>query len=251
MMRFDKRREDWQDPKNPVVGSAKFLGWSAMQRLVLHYPGADYADMDFNNDGQIDAADTATLLRNTQAAYVDQRGYSLGYNAAVGQEGLSWEIRGDTWMCAANGSTQTNRDAFAILIVVDEQNPASDVQVRKVREMVAQARMLAGRNLPIIGHGDLKATQCPGGGIRRQIQTGVFEPQSEPPEVEMIVTHWNNKPDKPILWSPLGWRYLTTQKDIDTALLFGAKDCRLDPPLKRKEMPFSRRFVFALRTNKQ
>ena len=244
MIRFDYQREAWQDPKNPVVGGAAFAGWKAMTRIVLHYPGADWADMDFNNDGKIDLADTRLLLRNTQAAYVDTRGYSLGYNAAVGQEGSSWEIRGDTWMCAANGSVQTNRDAFAILIIVDAQSRANDDQIRKVRDVVAQARMLAGKNLPIIGHGDLKATTCPGAGIRAQMSSGVFEPQPEPSEVDMIITRWSNKPDRLILWSPLGWRYLTTQHDINVALMFGAKDARKDPPLKHEEMPWSRRFLF-------
>ena len=250
MIQFDRQREAWQDPRKPVIGNAAFAGWPKMARIVLHYPGADYADMDFDDDGKIDPADTAQLLRQTQAAYLDQRGYSLGYSAAVGQEGLSWEIRGETWMCAANGSVETNRDAFAILIVVDAAARANDAQVRKVRNLVAQARMLAGKNLPIIGHGQLKATECPGAGIRAQMAAGEFEPQPEPEDTEMIVTRWHNKPEKLILWSPLGWRYLTTQKDVDTALLMGAKDGRRDAPLKHKDMPWSRRFMFVPRKNK-
>ncbi len=250
MISFDYQREAWQEPTKPVTGSSAFLGWPQITNLVLHYPGADFADLDFNNDNTIDYRDTAQLLRNMQSSYLASRGYSLGYNACVGHEGASWEIRGDTWMCAANGSVTTNRDSFAIIIIVDDQAPANDDQVRKVRELVAQARMLSGKNLPILGHRELKATTCPGAGIVAQMDAGVFEPQPEPEETEMVVTRWSNKPDRLILWSPLGWRYIRGKADLDTALLFGAKDARKDPPLKHAELPWSRRLMFRPKVGK-
>jgi len=181
----DRVRSQWELPTQRVTGSTAFAGWPKMKRFVLHYPGADFADMDFDNDGDIDWEDTRILLRNTQNFYVSQRNYSIGYNTGVGQEGESWELRGDTWMCAAN--SEVNPDSYAIVVFVDAADPANPRQVRKVREIIKQGRALAGWKIPIVDHHSVSLnttkTACPGVGIQGQLARGVFEPRATKPDI--------------------------------------------------------------------
>ena len=181
LIQFDVKREGWQSPSEPVRSSSPFPGWHAINRIVIHYPGADWSSMDMDRDGDIDRSDTAVLLRNTQHYYLTQRGYSIGYNAAVASikghdgDGLSYELRGDDFKCAAN--VEVNGDSFAINVLVDGDAPATPKAVRKVRFLVAQARYLAGKPLPIVGHFQVGSTSCPGAGIKAQLARGAFEPR--------------------------------------------------------------------------
>ena len=177
-MRFDYRRSDWVNRSKPVTGPA-FPSWSQIRQIVIHYPGADWADMDFNRDGREDYRDTALLMDNTNAYYWSSRGYAIGYNAAADMFGHSWELRGVTFKCAANRGH--NDWSFAILVIVDEHNAATSAQVDAVRDLVAQVRVLAGWDVPIVGHGQVGSTSCPGLGIRAQIADGVFEPRPSLP----------------------------------------------------------------------
>jgi len=79
VIQHDRTREQWQDPANPVTSSAPFPAWQQIRMIVVHYPGADFQDMDFDNDGDVDLSDTAILLRNTQTYYTSQRHYSTGF----------------------------------------------------------------------------------------------------------------------------------------------------------------------------
>ena len=178
-MRFDYNRSAWVRNSKPVFGPA-FPSWAAIKRIVIHYPGADWQGMDFNRDGTEDYRDTAVLMDNTNNYYWTQRGYAIGYNAAADVFGVTWELRGDTYQCAANRGY--NESSFAILVVVDDQAPATFPQIEAVRRLVAEVRVLAGWNVPIVGHGEIGSTSCPGGGIRDQISVGAFEPRVELPK---------------------------------------------------------------------
>lgn len=179
-MKFDKYRGDWVRNSRAVTGPAYY--WSQITQIVIHYPGADWASMDFDKNGTLDYRDTAVLLDNTNAYYWNSRGYAIGYNAAADMFGVTWELRGDTFKCAANKGH--NDWSFAILVVVDDQAGATPAQIEAVRRLVAQARTLAAKHLPIVGHGSLQgaATACPGGGINAQLKAGVFEPPPEYPK---------------------------------------------------------------------
>ena len=177
-MRFDHQRSDWVRNSKPVTGPA-FPSWQAIKQIVIHYPGADWASMDFNRDGTQDYRDTAVLMDNTNNYYWTQRGYAIGYNAGADTFGHTWELRGDTFKCAANKGH--NEWSFAILVIVDGDNAATPAQVDAVRDLVAQIRVLAGWNVPIVGHGQVGSTSCPGLGIRTQLAAGAFEPRPELP----------------------------------------------------------------------
>jgi hypothetical protein len=174
-MKFDKVRADWVNRSKPVTGPA-FPSWSAIKRIVIHYPGADWASMDFNRDGVLDYRDTAVLMDNTNNYYWSRTpAYAIGYNAAADAFGITWELRGDSFMCAANKGV--NDTSFAILVIVDDQAPATPAQIEAVRRLVAEVQVLAGWQVPIVGHGEVGSTSCPGLGIRTQIAAGAFEPR--------------------------------------------------------------------------
>jgi hypothetical protein len=119
-----------------------------------------------------------------QRSYVTHRGYSLGYNVAVDQTGLSWEIRGTDFRPAAN--IHHNNHTFTIVVLVDGQEPCNGLMVDTVRELVSWARLQAGKPLPVIGHRDLAATQCPGAGVYQQIETNQFEPTTGGDDVNVV-----------------------------------------------------------------
>jgi hypothetical protein len=164
-MWYDRAREDWERSNYEIAAhtNSKPLNWSTVTNIVLHYTADKHAN-----------ADTAQYLANMQQSYVTHRGYSLGYSVAVDQRGTSWEIRGTDYTPAAN--IHHNNTTFVVLCLVDWQNPCNQLMVDTVRGIVRWARQQANRALPVIGHRDLAATQCPGDGIYSQIQQQQFEP---------------------------------------------------------------------------
>lgn len=171
-------RSSWQTRLEPVTGPA--LVWADIDEVVIHYPGADWADLDFDNDGTISDADSIWLLRAMQHAYLTdpKRGYSLGYGWLVDPQGHVWEIRGATYRNAANkGRTGiANRTTVSVIVIVDDQDPANLAQIAALNELLAHLDELAGHELDTVRHGDLDATACPGAGITAQIHAGLVRP---------------------------------------------------------------------------
>lgn len=217
-IKHDHEREDWQSSEQPVTSTSAFPGWDKIKRIVIHYPGADFADMDFDNDEDIDLDDTRILLRNTQNYYLHKSPpYSIGYNTAVGYEGHSWECRGDTFKCAAN--QEVNSDSYAIIVMVDGDAPANPAQVRKVRELIAQIRALAKWDVPYVTHHSVSLnttnTSCPGTGIVGQIASRVFDPQNLEPDIPSgvpMLKRGSKSPDVLKLRQWLVWFNFMTRK---------------------------------------
>ena len=185
-------REEWLDPQVPwdhtVNGKGQFyicpnfLGWSQISDAVVHYPGADWADMDFNNDGSVDLADTVTIVREMHRMYLlGSRGYSLGYGFAVGQLGDVWEVRGWRNTNAANLGDAAhkhvgwNNYSISILVIVDNANPANPLQVDAVNGLLDELANRKGSRLNLLWHGQGQYTACAGAGIIDQIQRGVID----------------------------------------------------------------------------
>lgn len=186
MSLFTHARTTWQDPKLPVAGPA--IDWTRIDTVVIHYTAAD--DLIDGDPGE-SANNLPAYLRAIQRDYMTHRNppYSVGYNAAVDWLGGSWELRGYDIKCAANKGH--NEHTFAILMLVDGNDMATDYAAAEVRRLIAQAEVLARRELKITGHGLLTnpnaATACPGTGLRAQIALGEFSPRWNPtPEPEPL-----------------------------------------------------------------
>jgi hypothetical protein len=163
-------RSDWVDPAYPVTGPA--ADWSAIDTVVIHYTAAaDCPDGDWPDV-------VAAYLRAIQRDYVTNRGYSIGYMFAVDQHGGQWQLRGWEFRSAANKGH--NEHTMPILCLVDGDRAATAVAVEAVRQLVAEGARRAGRELAIVGHGDIGATACPGVGLAAQVRAGVFTPVVEP-----------------------------------------------------------------------
>jgi hypothetical protein len=176
---FTHSRATWVAPAPPITGPS--IAWHAIDTVVIHYTGAD--DLIDGDPGE-NADRLDDYLRAMQRSYVQSRGYSVGYNAAIDWLGGSWELRGLDIQCAANKGH--NGHTWAVLVLVDGNDAASSLAVAEVRRLIAAAERLAGRTLKIIGHGQLPgaATACPGIGLRAQITAGVFSPGAEPTQPE-------------------------------------------------------------------
>lgn len=176
MTLFDHDAESWQDPAFPVIGGVRY-DRSPKVRIVIHYPGGH---------GPASLADVPAYLRAAQHAYLTDpdRGYSIGYNAAVAF-GQAWELRGRRWQCAANavtGMPDANPGTFAIIMLVEGAAGASPESAARARDLIAdidELDNLTGRPFPVLGHGDLEPTACPGAGIRAQMFAGMFNPDED------------------------------------------------------------------------
>lgn len=184
-------RSEWQDPAKPVASSSK----PARDRIVdfvVHYPGADWSDLDFDNDGTITTADTTWLLRAMQTAYLGDphRGYSLGYCWLIDPLGLVWQIRGLDYRNAANkGSTGSwNLSSVSVIVVVDEADPMNPQQLTSLYRLYDEVCVELGRELHIRRHGDGDATPCPGAGITAQLAAGRPKPPLTTPEETTMPT---------------------------------------------------------------
>jgi hypothetical protein len=164
-------RTEWQDPAYPV-SSSSWMDINALSYITLHYIGADGVNL----------SDIPQFLRNAQLDYVVNRGYSLGYNSAVDEDGEEWEIRGFDYRCAANGTQATNIPSYSIVLLLPNTwSVPPTAQIDGVRNLVSKIRATAaaagnGDFLEINGHRDLKPTSCPGDPIYTMIQNGTFEP---------------------------------------------------------------------------
>lgn len=177
---WSHRRSDWENPNQTVADNTNSgpFPWGTADKIVIHYTGAvDVPDGDPDElpwEEHVEA-----YLRAIQNDYVTNRGYSIGYNCLVTQDGDDWELRGTTFQAAANKGR--NSETFTILVFVDGVDRCSDAAVIKIRQIVEWFRSQSpfGLNVQIKGHRDIGATACPGAGVYNQIIAGVFEPRKE------------------------------------------------------------------------
>ena len=161
---FDRLRAEWEPARYPVDGPP-FRAY-LVNTVAVHYTADDRIPLDVGR-----------YLANIQTSYETKRGYSIGYNAAVDQSGVCWELRGTTFKCAANRGY--NDMTFAILMLVDGADPANDRMVARTRQLVRDVRLVC-PDARIVGHRDIGSTACPGAGLYGQVVNGVFEPQKGP-----------------------------------------------------------------------
>lgn len=169
-------RDVWVDPRFPVTGSPARL--AMVDEIVVHCPGVPA--------GALNLADPVGVLRATHRYYLGKKpnGYSIGYNFATFPAGR-WECRGFQFQNAANLANDDgipdNAHTLSVNVMVNGADEATPSQVLHTRAMVAHIWQVLGRQVPLVGHGDVPGanTACPGAGIRAQLRAGVFLPQTE------------------------------------------------------------------------
>ena len=161
---FTLSRRAWEDGRVPVVGPA--FPAHAVDTVVVHYTAAKDIPQD-----------VAQYLRNMQSAYVRGRGYSVGYNCAIDQRGRSWELRGFDFKCAANRNV--NSHTFAILMLVDGDDRATPAALAEARRVIQMVNTFVGTVCQVVGHFQVGATACPGGGLKQDLAEGLFNVNQE------------------------------------------------------------------------
>jgi hypothetical protein len=176
-------RPEWVTTE-PVTGPP--LPWPDIDTVVIHYTAApNLIDGDPGERWE----QIPAYLRQIHHDYLTNRkpGYSIGYNVAVDARGDAWELRGfDIKAAATKGH---NDHTWAILLLVDGQDPATPAAVATVNELYSQAEARAKRSLAVKGHRDFAATQCPGVGIYAQVRAGVFHPPIVAPPKPPLPPH--------------------------------------------------------------
>jgi hypothetical protein len=159
---FDNKRSVWL-PKGELFNGRRFEP-EKINQIIFHYIGTPKAPTN----------SSSWMLNEHRRTMRLEQPYSYMYNAHVGLDGKTWEGRGVEFRNAANGAA-TNPTTWSIVFGVNGQNQASPEQIAGARRLVNGLRSLLGRDIPIVPHRDIVATQCPGEGITAQIRSGVFD----------------------------------------------------------------------------
>jgi hypothetical protein len=175
-------RSTWVHPAPPITGPV-MPPFSRIDTMAIHYPSGNTPDGD-----PTDRLDVAPYLRSIQVDYERSRGYSIGYSFAIDWTGDVWECRGWDIKPAANAGH--NDHTIALLMLVDQDQPATAAQLAAARAYVAELERRHGRPIVVTGHGQLPgaATACPGAGLRAQIAAGAFNPTPPTQEVPEVNT---------------------------------------------------------------
>jgi len=114
--------------------------------------------------------------------------YDIAYNELISLEGDVIEGRGLTVRCGANGSAATNKSYIALGLLIGPGQAPTEAMVKAVRERIAIVQHFQPQANKIVGHKDLKPTDCPGPEVSRMIRAGFFDPSSgdlpDPPDIE-------------------------------------------------------------------
>lgn len=182
-------RSAWVEPGYPVTGPP--FDARPIKYIVVHYGGVNMSEERLRN--------TVRYFRDTQRDYVDNRGYSIGYQIGVDRFGDLWELRGFDFKNAANNSTwpgspyyqdwpksstgqpRPNDVTVSIHVILPLSGEYLPDQLEGCRAAVALIRERIGRSVPVIPHSDVVQTSCPGDPMRAAIAAGLLEPVTPPP----------------------------------------------------------------------
>lgn len=137
--------------------------------VMFHYLG-----------GELASAAEQAQLRSVQAFHQgsQRRWADLGYNLVIGQSGTIYEGRGRDFVAAH--CPGFNRSHVGILFMLGgDQSPSPAARAAAVA-LVAQLEKEAGKDLPVKGHRDGKATECPGDLVYGWLKSGMPVEASAP-----------------------------------------------------------------------
>jgi len=120
-------------------------------------------------------------MRQIQRQHIHVKGWvDFAYTLAVCQHGEIFEGRGVGHRTAANGTTISNQNWYAVLALVGEGDPIGTQLLVGLRTAVRYLRAHdAGDGLT--GHRDHYATECPGGELYRWLTADMPVRQLDPP----------------------------------------------------------------------
>ncbi len=113
-------------------------------------------------------------VRGIQNYHMDSQGWSdIAYNILVCQHGYQYEGRGKGKGSAANGTTQANKDWYAICAMCGENDPQTPELIQGIKDAAATVRSWGAAN-GSTGHRDHISTACPGDALYGRVRNGEF-----------------------------------------------------------------------------
>jgi hypothetical protein len=119
-----------------------------------------------------------TDIRNMHLADKEQGWSDVAYNLAVCSHGYVLEGRGAGHQSGANGSQTTNREHYAVCVLIGGSQQPSALAVSALKEAIQYLRE-HGAGSEIKGHRDGYATDCPGEPLYALVKSGKLEPGTE------------------------------------------------------------------------
>ena len=132
--------------------------------------------------------DPATITSSIQRAHMSppRSWWDIAYSEMVALDGTVVEGRGLLHRSGAQGGTRNNRNYVALGLLLGPGQRPTDEMVAAVRERIAIVRYFQPSASAIVGHQELKPTQCPGPEVMNLIRAGAFEPSTEPLPAEIV-----------------------------------------------------------------
>ena len=132
--------------------------------------------------------DPATITSSIQRAHMSppRSWWDIAYSEMVALDGTVVEGRGLLHRSGAQGGTRNNRNYVALGLLLGPGQRPTDEMVAAVRERIAIVRYFQPSASAIVGHQELKPTQCPGPEVMNLIRAGAFEPGGEPLPAEIV-----------------------------------------------------------------
>lgn len=172
--------------------------------IVIHYPGSDWNDIDFTNDGNFDIDDTVYNVRKGHRDYLlGSRGYSYGYGFIVGRDGKVLTARGLEYSNAANAGDEDHNSkgwngwSISIQILVDVDMPANATQIQATNELIAWICQRVPTIKTLVWHGFRQYTACCGPVID-QVKKGLIHLPIDQPLPEPELPDFPEFPIQPI-----------------------------------------------------
>jgi hypothetical protein len=118
-------------------------------------------------------------VQAVQRYHQQTRGWwDVAYGEFVDLDGDVWEARGLLFRTGANGTGRLNRDYASICALMGPGQMPTDAMIASIRERIGVVRHFQPQATEVLGHLDVRATDCPGADLYNLVKRGAFEPDS-------------------------------------------------------------------------
>jgi len=152
----------------------------SLKGVALHWMGFDVHD------------DPTAITSSIQRSHMSppRSWFDIAYNELIGLDGTVVEGRGLLHRSGAQAGTRHNKDYVALGLLLGPGQLPTGEMVTAARERIAIVRYYQPNATAIVGHQQLKATQCPGPEVMALIQAGLFDPDGMELPAEIVAPEY-------------------------------------------------------------
>ncbi|MCK1813247.1 peptidoglycan recognition protein family protein [Streptomyces sp. XM4011] len=156
--------------------------------VAVHYLGVRYDSRPHSQCAAMVRSVRDAHLANKVEGYLD-----VAYNYLACEHGYVYEGRGAGRRSGANGGTSQNANYYAVCALHGTSGQPSDALLRGLAEAIAHLQQ-CGAGREVVCHGDLTATDCPGGPLTSWVRGGhplppiSTQPNTPTPEEDAVPT---------------------------------------------------------------